>query len=261
MENPLLHNAIESAKLGFYDDARGLLLQVIREDPNNVLAWLWLAQTLDDPKRQADCLSRALHIEPDNPDALAGVEALRTGMPLPEPRGGVVEEPEPEFIEPDEMFNWGVLSAEEPEAEPEVEAASEAEPDLFAPADISDWGELYTEEPESAPEAEPESYADDDLFGWGELFAEEPEPEAPVVEEPAPVEAPTPSVSFIGLEEEEAPSEPEPAVPESPPEPEESFLQRARRLRTQGFAPAPEPEVPAAPPASVPPFIETPEEI
>ncbi|MFN2285369.1 MAG: tetratricopeptide repeat protein [Anaerolineae bacterium] len=261
MENPLLHNAIESAKLGFYDDARGLLLQVIREDPNNVLAWLWLAQTLDDPKRQADCLSRALHIEPDNPDALAGVEALRTGMPLPEPRGGVVEEPEPEFVEPDEMFNWGVLSAEEPEVEPEVEAAPEAEPDLFAPADISDWGELYTEEPESAPETEPESYADDDLFGWGELFAEEPEPEAPVVEEPAPVETPSPSVSFIGLEEEEPPSEPEPAVPESPPEPEESFLQRARRLRTQGFTLPAEPVEPAAPPASVPPFIETPEEI
>ncbi|MGC9393742.1 MAG: tetratricopeptide repeat protein [Anaerolineae bacterium] len=262
MENPLLHNAIESAKLGFYDDARGLLLQIIRQEPNNALAWLWLAQTLDDPKRQADCLSQALRIEPDNPDALAAVEALRAGMPLPEPGGGVVEEPEPEFIEPDEMFNWGVLSAEEPEAEPEVEALPEAEPDLFAPADISDWGELYTEEPESAPELEPEletePYTDDDMFGWGDLFAEEPEPEAPVVEEPVPVEAPPPLMSFIGMEEEEPPPEPEPVVPESTPEPEESFLQRARRLRTQGFAPAPEPEEPAAPPTSVPPFIEAP---
>ncbi|MBN2394048.1 MAG: hypothetical protein JXR84_25160 [Anaerolineae bacterium] len=253
MENPLLHNAIESAKLGFYDDARGLLLQVIRQDPNNVLAWLWLAQTLDEPKRQADCLSQALRIEPDNPDALAAVEALRTGMPLPEPGGGIVEEPEPEFIEPDDMLNWGMLYTEE------TEAAPEEEPDLFAPADISDWGELYTEEPESAPQAEPESYTDDDMFGWGDLFAEEPKPEIPLVEESAPVEAPSQSMSFIGLEEEEPPPEPEPAGLESSPEPEESFLQRARRLRTQGFTPAAGPVEPTAPQTFVPPFIETPE--
>jgi len=261
MENPLLHNAIESAKLGFYDDARGLLLQIIRQDPNNTLAWLWLAQTLDDPKRQADCLSQALRVEPDNPDALAGVEALRAGMPLPEPGGGGVEEAESEFAEPDDVLSWGVLYSEEEDVAPEAEAPPEEEPDLFAPADLSGWGELYDAEPESAPEPEPETelYTADDMFGWGDLFAEEPEPEpeAPVVEEPEPVEAPSPSVSFIGLEEEEPPPEPEPAVPESPPEPEESFLQRARRLRTQGFTSAAEPVAPAAPPASVPPFTET----
>lgn len=246
MENPLLQNAIESARLGFYDDARGLLLQIIRQDPNNVLAWLWLAQTLDDPKRQADCLRQALRVEPDNPDALAGVEALRTGMPLPEPGASVITEPEPEFPESDDMFGWGALFTEE------SESVAELEPEPVAPADAFGWGELYSEEPETAPETEPEPYTSDGTFGWGELFTgePEPEPEAPVVEEPAPVIVPKPSVSFIGVEE-VAPPEPEPVVPESAPEPTESFLQRARRLRTQGFAPpAVAPETTAVPAAS-----------
>lgn len=266
MENPLLQNAIESARLGFYEDAQKLLLQIIRQDPNNVLAWLWLAQTLDDPKRQADCLRQALRLEPDNPDVLAGVEALRTGMPLPEPGGGVITELEPGFPEPDDMFGWGVF-AEEAEAAPEpvapadalgwgefyteeLDAASEPGLEPVAPVDAFGWGELYTEEQSAVPEPEAEPYAPDDRFGWGELFTgePEPEPEAPVVEEPEPVIARTPSVSFIGIEEEEAPPEPEPAAPESAPAPEESFLQRARRLRMQGFVPpAAAPETIAAP--------------
>ncbi len=223
MENPLLQNAIESARLGFYGDAQKLLLQIIRQDPNNALAWLWLAQTLEDPKRQADCLRQALRIEPDNLDALAAVEALRTGMPLPEPGGGVVTEPEPEFPEPGEMFGWGVL---------------------------------YTEEAEAAPEPEPEPYATDDTFGWGKLFIGElaPEPESPVVEAPEPAKPSMPSVSFIGMEEEEPQPEPQPTVSETAPAPAESFLQRARRLRTQGFvSPTAAPEAIAEPAVVAPP--------
>ena len=267
MEDPLLQNAIESARLGFYDDARGLLLQIIRRDPNNALAWLWLAQTLDDPKRQSDCLQQALRVEPNNPDALAGVEALRSGMPLPEPGGGVVVEPE--FPDLGDVFGWGTVLTEEPEAEPEPapEAESPAPADTFnwgdlyteepevapeaespVPADTFNWGDLYTEEPAAASEAQVEPpVADDDMFGWGELFTGEvePEPAPPVVEEPAsvvtppkPVVIPTPIMPFIGLEEEEPEPEPEPAVPESALEPEESFLQRARRLRSHGFTPS-----------------------
>ncbi len=257
MENPLLQSAIESARLGFYGDAQKLLLQIIRQDPDNALAWLWLAQTLNDPKRQADCLRQALRVEPDNPDALAGVEALRTGMPLPEPGGGVVVEPEPEFAGSDGLFGWGALLTGE------AEAAPEAEPEPVAPTEGSGGEALYTAEQAAAPEPEPEPYTTADTSGRGELFAGEsaPEPEPAVVEAPAPAKPSMPSVSFIGMEEEEPQPEPQPAVSETAPAPEESFLQRARRLRAQGFvspAAAPEPTVAAAP---VSPFtVEAPPE-
>ncbi len=208
MEDSLLNQAIENIRLGFYDDARRSLLQLVRQDPNNALAWLWLAQALDDPKRQLDCLRQVLRIDPNNQDALWGMEALRDGRPLPEPESGGVVVPE-----------------EEPEPE------------------------LYT--PEQA-------------FGWGALFDEEPAAEAPVTAPPPmvvppPVEEAVPSLVF---EEETPPAEEPPSVvePEAAPE---SFLQRARRMRSQGFS---TPAAPASPEigsvatpqsAHVPPFIES----
>lgn len=97
MDNPRLRQGIEMAQQGFYDQARLILLQVIRDDAENELAWLWLVQILDDPKRQRDCLRRVLHINPDNADAQRGLVALEAGRPIPEPGTGaeVVSEPEP----------------------------------------------------------------------------------------------------------------------------------------------------------------------
>ncbi|MBN1874199.1 MAG: hypothetical protein JXA33_08205 [Anaerolineae bacterium] len=99
MDNPLLEQAVESARLGFREQARSLLLKAVRQDQANPLCWLWLAYVLDDKKQQYDCLRRALRIEPDNPDALLAMEALKSGQPLPEP--GAYEEPEEELWGPD----------------------------------------------------------------------------------------------------------------------------------------------------------------
>lgn len=212
MEDPLLYQAIESVRLGFYDDARRSLLQLVRQDPNNALAWLWLAQALDDPKRQLDCLRQVLRIDPNNQDALWGMNALQAGRPLPELESGSV-----------------VVADEEPEPEPE----------LFTP---------------------------EQTFGWGALFDEEPAGAAPVVAPPpiavpSSVEEVAPPLTFV-VEEEMLPVEEPPSVVEPAAAPE-SFLQRARRMRSQGFstpvAPAPPEVSPAAAPqpAFVPPFLDS----
>lgn len=283
MENPLLHNAIESVRLGFYDDARGLLLQIIRQDSDNVLAWLWLAQTLDDPKRQMDCLRQVQRIEPGNPDALAGVKALRTGMSLPEPGGGIVTPPELE-LEPaalEDMFGWGTLFTGAPESKPV------SEPELAASEDMFGWGALYAEEPESELSFEPETIVLDDTFGWGALLydgepAPESAPEPAAVtpddalgwgalydEEPEPAPAPVkkvtlPAPAVVVDVASEAPAEE--TAPPAPVE-SESFLHRARRMRSQASAPVSAPvftEIPfsgapqiTAAPASPEPEIET----
>ncbi len=216
MEDPLLYQAIENVRLGFYDDARRSLLQFVRQDPNNALAWLWLAQALDDPKRQLDCLRQVVRLDPNNQDALEGIEALRTGRLLPEPGGGVV-----------------VAPAAEPEPEPE----------LFTP---------------------------EQAFGWGALFDEEPAAEKPVAA-PAPMAAPPPMAAPLRVEEiapsvqfmEEPPPPKEPALAVEPEAAPESFLQRARRLRSQGFSAPAAPVIPEVSPvvtpqpAHVPPFLES----
>ncbi len=195
MEDPLLHRAIENAKLGFYDDARRLLLQFIRQDPNNVQAWLWLAQVLDDPHRQLDCLRQVLRLDPHNPDALAGMEALRVGRPMPEPGGGVViapeKEPEPELYTPEQALEWGVLFTPEPAAPPPPSPA----PDV-PPAAVYEETPPFFEEmtPSTAGEAEEESF----LRRARRLRAARPS--VPAAPEAAPVSVAQPPTALPSVE-------------------------------------------------------------
>ena len=202
MENPRLRQAIESAQLGFYDQARIVLLQVIREDPNNELAWLWLAQTLDDPNRQRDCLQQVLRINPNNADALIGAEALHTGRFLPEPGSGTVLASDPEIE---------LTTGSEPELSPDA--------DLYELLDESYYADaLYAEEPVVESSAE-------------ELTFEIPA-DVPVTDHFADGEQDEVLESSAIFEM----TEPEPVV-ESVPEPE-SFLERARRARVEAATPA-----------------------
>lgn len=205
MENPQLRQAIESARLGFYDQARIVLLQIIREDPNNELAWLWLAQTLDDPARQRDCLQQVLRINPDNADALLGAEALHTGRPLPEPQTDAL-------LAFDQSS--GFAAVDEPEPEPDPDA------DLYALLDESYYSDvLYDEEPAAAPSVE-EDVPFETLAGM---------PAMNLLDDVEQDEVLEPSTIFEI-------TEPEPeAAPISEPE---SFLERARRARIEAAPPS-----------------------
>jgi tetratricopeptide (TPR) repeat protein len=55
-----------------------LLMQSLRLHPNNDIAWLWLTRTFQDPKRQLECVERALKLNPSNAQALA-LRAKLTG--------------------------------------------------------------------------------------------------------------------------------------------------------------------------------------
>lgn len=46
--------------------ARKLLTQSVKLNPNNDLAWLWLARTLNDKQKQLECVNRALTANPFN---------------------------------------------------------------------------------------------------------------------------------------------------------------------------------------------------
>lgn len=57
-------------------EGRKLLTQSLRLDPNNDMAWLWLARTINDVEKQRQCVERALIINPDNRHALAFKEKI-----------------------------------------------------------------------------------------------------------------------------------------------------------------------------------------
>jgi tetratricopeptide (TPR) repeat protein len=56
---------------GDVNEGRRLLTESLRLNPDNEMAWLWLAQTVSDPARRMQCINHALRINPYNERALA----------------------------------------------------------------------------------------------------------------------------------------------------------------------------------------------
>jgi hypothetical protein len=79
----LLARAIAAIKAGRKSEGRDALRRLVRKDKENEKAWLWLSDTADTPKERAECLRRALSINPNNPYAQIGLRALAVRHPPP----------------------------------------------------------------------------------------------------------------------------------------------------------------------------------
>jgi len=79
MENieELLVKGITAAQAGEKDKAWRWLAKVVRLEPANEKAWLWMASLHEDPAKAANCLTKALAINPDNAKAQAALFRLR----------------------------------------------------------------------------------------------------------------------------------------------------------------------------------------
>lgn len=61
------------------DQGRRWLVESLRQDPENDAAWVWLAQVIEDPRKQADCIDHALAINPANREAQVAKKRIATG--------------------------------------------------------------------------------------------------------------------------------------------------------------------------------------
>jgi len=74
------------------DTAKGreLLMQSLKMEPKNELAWLWLSRTMNEPQKKVQCLERALKLNPANEQTRALIDKLNaqapsTAAPVPKP--------------------------------------------------------------------------------------------------------------------------------------------------------------------------------
>lgn len=82
----LLQQGIAAVKAGDKDTGKRLLAQVIKADPRNERAWLWLAYAVDDIGRKRECFERVLVINPSSQSARQQLEAIvRLEQPADEP--------------------------------------------------------------------------------------------------------------------------------------------------------------------------------
>ncbi len=71
-----LQQAIAAVKAGDKEAGRRRLAEVIRSDPRNEAAWLWMSAATDSDEQRRACLERVLAINPDNPTARLGLARL-----------------------------------------------------------------------------------------------------------------------------------------------------------------------------------------
>jgi hypothetical protein len=82
----LLNAGIVALRAGQNEQARSLLGQVVRSDPGNERAWLFLAGALSDDKQRRYCLERVLSLNPQSAPARRGLSALAAAaQPAPAP--------------------------------------------------------------------------------------------------------------------------------------------------------------------------------
>ncbi len=74
--NQMLHQGIAAARAGQREAARTILQNVVRLDPRNEIAWMWLSSVAADDTERLFCLKKLLEINPANEFALKGLKAL-----------------------------------------------------------------------------------------------------------------------------------------------------------------------------------------
>jgi hypothetical protein len=72
----ILKQGIEAAQTGNKIIARSYLRQVVEQDPDSELAWMWLTQCVDTNQERRECLEQVLRINPDNEKARNALEKL-----------------------------------------------------------------------------------------------------------------------------------------------------------------------------------------
>jgi hypothetical protein len=75
-----LRKGISAARSGRSDEARHLLHAVVRADPDNEMAWLWLSGLMATNPQKRECLEQVLRTNPRNVYARAGLARLRKAV-------------------------------------------------------------------------------------------------------------------------------------------------------------------------------------
>lgn len=90
-----LENGIAAAKTGNKHLAMQHLTQAVRENPRDIIAWLWISSLVDDLEKKRYCYKKVLEIDPNNKYALQGMNPIRNtnnaGIHQSSPQQKIVE--------------------------------------------------------------------------------------------------------------------------------------------------------------------------
>ncbi|MBN2502971.1 MAG: tetratricopeptide repeat protein [Anaerolineales bacterium] len=102
MEDDALQRSIVMIKSGDYEGGADILYSLVDLEPENELAWLWLAACIENTDEKIVCLNQVLAINPENEVAQEALEQLMlspdvdnivAGQPAADGRGNAAARP------------------------------------------------------------------------------------------------------------------------------------------------------------------------
>jgi hypothetical protein len=91
----MLEEAVAHIRAGNIEQARPLLVEVIKQNPRDENAWLWMTKCVTEPEKKRYCFERVLQINPQNQHAIRGLERLSNPVsldPPTQPKAKVVQQ-------------------------------------------------------------------------------------------------------------------------------------------------------------------------
>jgi hypothetical protein len=125
MEPSPLNAAIHAIKSGDKAGGLRLLTELVKSEPNNELAWLWLSVCFEDPQKKKFCLNRTLTINPANQSARRALEQME--RPVAAPPANAATAPRPPVANPASSAT-AIQAATSPAVTVSETPASSAEP-------------------------------------------------------------------------------------------------------------------------------------
>jgi ferric-dicitrate binding protein FerR (iron transport regulator) len=88
-----LDQAVAHIQAGELEEGKQILAQVLRQNPRDEKAWLWLALCVTDTEQERYCFDRVLKINPQNQSAIEGLRRLDNPISPPTPPKVKQQEP------------------------------------------------------------------------------------------------------------------------------------------------------------------------
>jgi hypothetical protein len=95
MDEESLNTAINLVRSGQRLAARNLLARLLRDDPSDETAWLWLAETMENDPQRAAALKQCLSVNPGSEVARNALKQLKVPTDSPSQKAGLMDSPPP----------------------------------------------------------------------------------------------------------------------------------------------------------------------
>jgi tetratricopeptide (TPR) repeat protein len=89
----MLEQAVAYIRAGEIEKARSFLIEVLKQNPSNEDAWLWMTKCVVETEQKRYCLERVLKINPQNQYAIRGLRHLTKPVSPPTQPELIEQEP------------------------------------------------------------------------------------------------------------------------------------------------------------------------